>query len=90
MGVCSDKPYRGCTLAFCEKHSGERFKKKSSFFCCRSCDRDKHEDICQECSNDIIKARNKFYLISLILSVIVFACLLTLIHIVLQMVPEFC
>ena len=57
IGRCVELNYRGCTLAFCEEHSGSINRSKKEWFCCRMCARDKHVDICQECSNDILNAR---------------------------------
>ena len=90
IGVCTEQEYRGCTLSFCEQHSGVRNRKKKEIICCRPCSRDKHEDICQECSSDLLQKRFSFYLITLVLSVIIFTVLLTLVHLVLQSMPDFC
>ena len=46
IGVCTEQEYRGCTLSFCEQHSGLRNRKKRELCCCRPCSRDKHNDIC--------------------------------------------
>ena len=46
VGVCSEEAYRGCTLAYCEEHSGLTNRQKRELFCCRPCGRDKHDDIC--------------------------------------------
>ena len=44
--------------------------------------------ICQECSSDILNARFKFYVITLILSSLIFFLLLYSVHLALK--PRFC
>ena len=83
IGKCVDVEYRGCTMAFCEEHSGALNRRKRELLCCRPCSRDKHTDICQECSNDILSARFKFYVITGILSCLIFGILVTLVHLLL-------
>ena len=92
IGICVEEAYRGCTLAFCEEHSGSKFRLKNEWICCRPCARDKHTDICQECSSDIISARHRFYIITIILALLIFFILIMLVHLLVQQwVPdEFC
>ena len=65
---------------------------KKEWMCCRPCARDKHTDICQECSSDLIGARHRFYIITIILTLMIFCILLMLVHLSIQKwVPnEFC
>jgi len=88
--VCSEKAYRGCTMAFCNNHSGQENRRRKQFCICRLCTKDKHVDICSECSNDIINAQRKFYFMSMILSFIIFCVLLSLLHVILQAIPGIC
>lgn len=53
---CSETAYRGCTMYFCAEHSGISNRKRVRNVLCRLCCRtDSHEDICSECSEDIVK-----------------------------------
>ena len=84
VGHCIEQEYRGCTLTFCEEHSGQVYRQRHEWICCRPCARDKHIDICQECSSEILNARFKFYVITLILSMLIFFMLLYLVHLTLR------
>lgn len=57
VGFCTEKAYRGCTLAFCETHSGQVNRERNEWLLCKLCAKDLHSDICQECSRDIMDAR---------------------------------
>jgi hypothetical protein len=89
IGLCKELN-RGCTLSFCEAHSGQRNRQRQEWVCCRPCISDKHEDICQECSSDIMNARTNFYIISLILSLLIFCILVSVVHLILQSMPDIC
>ena len=84
IGTCVEYEYRGCTLNFCEEHSGQVYRKKHEWICCKPCGKDQHVDICQECSSDILNARFKFYVITLILSILIFFMLLYSVHLMLK------
>ena len=77
-------------MAYCNNHSGKMNRLKKSSCLCKLCLRDKHIDICSECSNDILSARRKFYCISTILTLLVFIVLLCLLHVILQAIPGLC
>ena len=88
--ICSEQAYRGCTLAYCRFHSGKENCKRKKCCLCKLCSRDKHEDICSECSNDILSAQRKFYCMSLVLGLLVFCVLVCLLHVTLQAIPGIC
>ena len=71
-------------MKYCEEHSGKVYRKKHEWICCKPCGKDKHLDICQECSSDILNARFKFYLITLVLSCMIFFMLLYSVHLMLR------
>ena len=88
--VCSELQYRGCTRSYCQEHSGKTnlAKKRCSLF--SRCSRDMHIDICSECSNDIISAKRKFFLVSMLLGALIFIILICMLHLILVMVPGIC
>ena len=90
ISKCSERAYRGCTMAYCNNHSGQLNRRKRQSCLCKICTSDKHVDICSECSNDILKAQRKFYCISTVLTVLVFCVLLCLLHIILMAIPGLC
>ena len=90
INICSEQAYRGCTMAYCNNHSGKLNRLQRSSCLCKFCLTDKHIDICSECSNDILSARRKFYCISTILTLLVFIVLLCLLHVILQAIPGIC
>ena len=90
INICSEQAYRGCTMAYCNNHSGKMNRRKKQCCLCKLCPRDQHIDICSECSNDILSARRKFYCISTILTLLVFCVLLCLLHVILQAIPGLC
>ena len=73
ISFCSNKNYRGCALAYCQDHSGEARKRSNTCLCL---DTDRYEDVCCECAQDQITAKQRFTNVCLILSVVIF--LLTL------------
>ena len=90
INYCSERAYRGCTMAYCNKHSGQENRRRKQCCMCKLCASDKHVDICSECSNDILSAQKKFYCMSALLSMLVFCVLLCLLHVSLQAVPGLC
>ena len=90
INICSEQAYRGCTMAYCNNHSGKqnRLRKQCCMF--KICARDQHIDICSECSNDILSAQKKFYCMSLLLTLLVFCVLMCLLHVIMQAIPGWC
>ncbi len=90
FSTCSNLDYRGCTRTFCDEHSGKVNRRAKQCFCVRWCSKDKHQDICSECSSDIISAQRKFFLISFLLSLLIFGVSICILHVALLSVPGFC
>ena len=83
IDFCSVKPYRGCTLAYCEDHSGELHRLEQQATCLKLCAKDRHEDICSVCSGELLQSKRRFYRVAVLMSVIIFSILLVLVHLLL-------
>ena len=77
-------------MAYCEEHSGELNRIKSQCFCLKLCARDMHEDLCSECSEDLLESKNRFYQVSIFMSLFCVAIFLVVIHVLLSNIPSLC